>query len=44
MAAKLASERFPDDAAFSEEYGFMRTLLEPTITPATPKPPVPVTH
>ena len=44
MAAKLASERFPDDAAFSEEYGFMRTLLEPTITPATPKPPVRVTH
>jgi hypothetical protein len=29
MAARLAAERFADDQAFSEEYAFMRTLLEP---------------
>ncbi len=29
MAAKLAAERFKDDAAFTEEYGFMKALLAP---------------
>lgn len=34
MAAKLAATRFKDDPAFTEEYGFMRTLLEPRLVPA----------
>ena len=29
MAAQLAAERFKDDSAFTEEYGFMRALLAP---------------
>lgn len=44
MAAKLAAERFSDDTAFSEEYGFMCTLLEHPLTPATTEPPLSVTH
>ena len=29
MAARLAAERFPDDVAFTAEYGYMRSLLTP---------------
>ena len=29
LAAKLASERFPDDPAFTDEYAYMRQVLEP---------------
>ena len=44
MAAKLAAERFPEDPAFSEEYGFMCTLLEHPAIPALATPPLVNTH
>jgi hypothetical protein len=47
MAAKMAAERFKDDSAFTEEYGFMKALLAPgagagATIPAIPGPPAAV--
>ncbi len=49
MAAKLAAERFKDDTAFTEEYGFMQAVLAPgagkaagAASPAIPGPPAAV--